>query len=464
MTQIQPPARASMPRRVSRLRVAGAVAALSAVAACNTDKLLKVTDVDVVSPSVLVGRSVLPSALAAAIGDFGVAYAGSGGSEGQAQIAGLFTDELINAESFPTRIEVDQRDVNPVNGTMLTIFRDIARARATADGVSARFQEFDNKNPSYAEVQSLGGYSRVILAENYCSGVPISSPNADGSFTYGKPQTTVELLQQSIAKFDSAISVATAAGAAAGTQLNLARLGKARALLDLGQYAAAGTVAAAIPSTLRYVIFHSENSGRQNNGIFSFAQVGRRFAVPNSEGVNGLPFASAADPRVPTYRASIGFDGVTPLIVTTKYSSRSAPTPLAEGAEARLIEAEAALQAGNSALYLQKLNEARAAATTYPLAVGGVAQAPLAPIAAAPATRDAQVDLLFQERAFTLFLTSHRLSDLRRLVRQYGRSEATVFPTGAYFKGGVYGKDVNIPVPFEEQNNPEFKGCLDRKA
>ena len=465
MTQLNRPGRAHGARRVSRLGVAGAFAAFAAMAACDTDKLLKVSDTDVVSPASLVGKSVLPSALAAAIGDFAVAYAGSGGSEGQAQITGLMVDELFNAESFPTRIEVDQRNTNPVNGTMLTIFRDIARARATTDAVSERFKEFDATNRSYAEVLALAGFARVLLAENYCSGVPLSSANADGSFTYGAPQTTTQLLTEAVAKFDAAIAIATAGGASASSQLNLARLGRGRALLNLGRYADAAAAVTAVPSNFRYVIFHSENSGRQNNGINAFAQLGRRFAIPNREGVNGLPFQSLSDPRAPAFRIGIGFDAITPLIVTSKYATRSSSTPLAEGSEARLIEAEAALQTGNTVLYLQKLNDARASAVTYPATAAGGAAAPSpAPIADAPTTRDAQVDLLFQERGYTMFLTSHRLGDLRRLVRQYGRGQATVFPVGPYFKGGVYENDVNLPVPFEERNNPEFKGCLDRNA
>ena len=450
---------------VRRMGMAGAIAALSVAVACNTDKLLDVPDVDVVSPDALVGKSVLPSALAAAIGDFGVALGGSSGSEGQSQIVGLFTDEFINAESFPTRIEVDQRNTNPINGTMLTIFRDIAKARATTDAVAARFKEFDPASRSYAEVLALGGFTRILLAENYCSGVPLSSPNPDGSFAYGKPQTTAELLNLAIAKFDSAITLATASGGT--TQLNLARVGKARAQVDLDQFAAAATTVASVPTNFRYIIFHDENSGRQNNGIFVFAQTGRRFAIPDREGINGLPFRSLNDPRAPAFRASataIGFDASTQLIVTPKFPNRSASTPVAEGVEARLIEAEAALQAGNLALYLSKLNEARAGAITYPTVLGGAPAPSPAPIAAAPATLAGQVDLLFQERAINLFLTSHRLGDLRRLVRSYGRGAETVFPTGAYFKGGVYGTDVNLPIPFEERNNPEFKGCLDRKA
>jgi hypothetical protein len=29
---------------------------------------------------------------------------------------------------------------------------------------------------------------------------------------------------------------------------------------------------------------------------------------------------------------------------------------------------------------------------------------------------------------------------------------------------GTYGPDVNFPIPFDEQNNPNFTQCLDRNA
>jgi hypothetical protein len=51
---------------------------------------------------------------------------------------------------------------------------------------------------------------------------------------------------------------------------------------------------------------------------------------------------------------------------------------------------------------------------------------------------------------------------MRRLIRVYGRNSETVFPTGDYHKNGTYGPDVNLPIPIEEQNNPNFTGCLDR--
>jgi hypothetical protein len=74
------------------------------------------------------------------------------------------------------------------------------------------------------------------------------------------------------------------------------------------------------------------------------------------------------------------------------------------------------------------------------------------------------VDQLFSERAFWMFATGHRLGDMRRLIRQYGRAAETVFPGGVYLKGGNYGADVNLPMPQEEGNNPNFAGCIDRNA
>ena len=81
-----------------------------------------------------------------------------------------------------------------------------------------------------------------------------------------------------------------------------------------------------------------------------------------------------------------------------------------------------------------------------------------------PANKTDATSLLFREKAFWTFGRGQRLPDLRRLVRQYGRTDAQVFPTGAYFKGGNYGTDENFPIPSQEQVNPLFTSCIDRKA
>jgi starch-binding outer membrane protein, SusD/RagB family len=128
--------------------------------------------------------------------------------------------------------------------------------------------------------------------------------------------------------------------------------------------------------------------------------------------------------------------------------------------------------------FLSNLNAARASALTY-TADGSPNGQPLdspPPLTTndVPNTAAGRLNLLFQERALDLFLTGHRLGDMRRLVWQYGRDPNIVFPIGPYeptnsSKAGTnYGTDVNFPIPQEESNNPLFlkanSSCIDRSA
>ncbi|HKH91431.1 MAG TPA: RagB/SusD family nutrient uptake outer membrane protein [Gemmatimonadaceae bacterium] len=478
-------------RTALRATIAAALLGAATLVACDQDKLLTAPTPDVVLPGDITSRAALPSAFASAVGDFQLAYAGGYGAqlplldynEGLAQMTALLTDELLNAETYNTRIEVDRRATTIINSSTLQTFQVAQQARATADLVAERYRELDPENPQRAEAQALAAFLYVMFAEGYCNGVPTSRVLADGSFEYGSPQTGSQLLTTAVAKFDSAITVAVAAGSAGSTALNLARIGKGRALLDLGNYAAAAAAVAAVPSTFVYEIQHSETTGRQNNAFFAFNYLESRFTIAEKEGINGLPFVTLDDPRAPVYFAGdvfgdvfeVGFDGSTPLFFTTKYFDYDSPTPLAVGAEARLIEAEAALKAGDVVTFLAKLNEARAAAPTYPSAPDATSppRDKPAPLTAAdvPASTAGRVDLLFRERALALFLTGHRVGDLRRLTYQYGRATESVWPTGPYQddnpdkQGTNYGPDVNLPIPQEESNNPQFAGqCTNRSA
>jgi hypothetical protein len=220
-----------------------------------------------------------------------------------------------------------------------------------------------------------------------------------------------------------------------------------------------------VPTSFIHFIEHSANSGRQNNPLFSL-QANGRYTLSDREGANGQPFLTAQDPRAPwTEDPRGGFDNSIRLFIDHRYPSFGSDVVLADGIEARLIEAEAALRAGDVTTWLTKLNELRADVGTLMAAryEGYTTRVPgpnnptstLAPLTD-PGTADARVDLMFSERAFWLLDTGHRLGDLRRLIRQYNRTESTVFPSGAYHKGGVYGTDVNFPIPFNETQNPNF--------
>jgi starch-binding outer membrane protein, SusD/RagB family len=105
------------------------------------------------------------------------------------------------------------------------------------------------------------------------------------------------------------------------------------------------------------------------------------------------------------------------------------------------------------------LNALRASAQN----LGAVTTPVMTPLAV-PASHDAAIDQYFREKAFWTFGRGQRLGALRRLVRQYQRTQDQVFPTGNFFKGATYGTDVNFPATVDEQNNPEYKGCSNRAA
>lgn len=459
-------------RRAVRSLATGvlALAILGPVAACNPNDVLSVSDIDVARPTSVADSSAIPAVLGGALGDFAWAYNG-GNDFNQITLAGTLSDEMINTETFPTRIEVDaRRQQYQNNGSLSALFYDTQRARASADRAEETFAQFLPKDIGYAEALNLSALTIVIMAENYCGAVPLSTQTANGDFQYGKALSTQELLQLAIAKADSALAIVANASATnafsvstAAIQKNLASVIKGRALLDNGDAAGAATAVAGVPSNFVFAYAHSVTTTRQNNGTWGVTWNVGRFGVAQVEGGNGLTYQADGDVAGPTpdprvrneltpKNGGVGFDGVTTQYVPFKYGARDAQVVIADGVEARLIEAEAALKGGDYPGALTILNNLRSDATV--LAVRGYASAlpPLTPAVGATA----QQDQLFKERAYWLYLTSHRLGDLRRLITQYGRGAETVFPTGQYFKSGDYGKDVNTPIPQAEDNNPNF--------
>jgi len=466
-----------------------AVALVLPNGACNDP--LKVSIPTIVPPGSLTDSAALGTLRAGAIGDFSIAFSGdhpdgSGGTgEGVIMYGGLLADEWIDSETFPTRIEVDARTIQVTNADVDLWYRLLHQARNAAEKAAARYAALSPNDAGHAEVVNLAGYTYLFFGETYCSGVPVSHLDAaTGAITYGVPLTTQQLLDTAIARFNEALTVAAAVTNATLRQAmtNLARVGKARALVDKGDFATADTTVAPVPTNFAYLSEHSEISTFENNGVFNGNTFDRRYSVADREGGTGFPFRSVEDKRTPVRRRTSGsrngFDGVTPQFNTFRFGDRKSPIPLATGVEARLIQAEVALQVGdttsNTGAFFNALNDPRAnlSSRSYfnpsPFSRTDTLTNPV-PVLANLTTADntaagGAVNLLFAERARWLWLTAHRLGDLRRLIRQYNRPANTVFPTGAYFKSNpsVYGNDVNIPVPVTEQNNPNFTACFDR--
>jgi hypothetical protein len=410
--------------------------------------VLDLTDPDIIDPDNVNTPAGAVALHAGAVGEWSFAIVGdAGGQEGIILVGGLMSDEYVHSGTFPTRLEFEQRKIDERNGTLTGVFRQLQRARYLTEATIPRLRQYaPTPQARIGEMWALSGLAYVFTAETYCSGTPFS--NLD-TYEFGMPLTTTEMLDTALARFDSALVDSGTAAIA-----NLARVGRGRALLNQGQFAAAAAAVAAVPTAYSFVTTHTTTSGRQQNGVHVFNWLSERWSVADVEGGNGLNFRGAADPRVQSVRdptgSGVGFDNSTPQYNLLKYPTRTTSVPIATGLEARLIEAEAVMVSA-PATWLGILNTLRQTAIT-----------PALPDLVDPGTATGREDLMFRERAFWLYATGHRLGDLRRLMRQYGRAEDAVFPTGLHFKGDNYGDDVNIPVPFNERNNPNFTGCFDR--
>jgi len=441
------------------------------VAACHTDEILHVVDPAVATPGSLQTQASVPTVYSGALGDFYAAYSGNNLNDAYTATSGAFTDELKSSDTFTTRNDTDRRtQTSPSNGNLSDIpYVAIQRARRSNESAARLIAKFfPASDPRLAETTNLAGYTYITLGEGFCSGTPVPSSLTAEQFAEAPGITTAAMFDTAAVRFQAALTgLGTASDNASVRQRNLANIGLARALLNNAQYAQAAAAVAAVPDTYVYFDDHSANTLRENNSVWSLQDNGR-WTVPEVEGTNGINWQSANDPRVPWIDAGInGFDKANRLFKQVKWTSQAGDVPLATGAEARLIEAEAALSTGDVATWLAKLNglraQVRALMTAYTNPQTYTANNPnafvtnttLAPLVD-PGTPAAEVDLTFRERAFWLYLTGHRLGDLRRLIRQYGRGAETVFPTGPWHKGGVYGTDVALLDSFQETNNSLF--------
>lgn len=463
----------------TRLRVTlGAAAAAALLGACNTEKIVQVTDPDIINGSDLNSPDGAEALRVGALARFIGATTGyNGGSSGETlwMYSGLLADEWQTSDTFQQRIETDARHVVDSNANIGNGYLYAHRARVSAAQAIRAMAKFEPAAPGWetAEMYFVEGYIENMLAEHFCNGIAFSDV-IDGVEVYGPQLTGAQVYAQALAHVDSGLAKL---GAGTSTQENKVRnalkVTRGRILINLDRWSDAAAAVAGVPTTFAYEHQHSLTT--RTNTVGEMNNVGRRYTMGDKEGTNGLPYVTANDPRLPTCvgtacrtagftstNAPFNTTNVTPLRVQLRWTSGKQPGAVAaqispdtvtNGIEARLIEAEAAMKAGNFAGAggtLAILNTLRAT----------VGMAALTD----PGTATAQQDLFFREKAFWMYSHGTRLGDMRRLIRQYGRAAESVFPTGNFAEGGTYGTDVNLILPQQEQNNPNFKGCLDRKA
>ena len=382
-----------------------------------------------------------------AVGDFECAYFR------YTTAAGLLGDELVNAFNNSNNQNYDRR-TNPPTGVYADgcgghqfpgVYTSLAVSRASADTILARLEEWTdaqmpptvNRQQLIGQAAAYAGYSLTLLGEGFCS----------VAINVGPELTPAQVFAEAKARFDKAVTAATAANDQ--TALNLARVGRARTLMNLAFVTAtpdaaliaqAVTDATAVPAGFVVnAVASITGTTRQQNTIFahtggtgssSFSSVDPTFV--------GLTFGGQPDPRVNvTVTTQRGTDNSTILRFQNKYANLGASAPIARTTEARLIVAEAnALGIGgtpqNAVTIINALHTAAGIPAYDPAAAGA----------------RTIVEQVREERRRELFLEGQRLGDMRRLNLPLIPAIGAPFPPSSQ-----YGDQRCYPLPAVEKNN-----------
>jgi starch-binding outer membrane protein, SusD/RagB family len=361
------------------------------------------------------------------------------------------TDELFNRAVFVEEGQIDRRELySDMTYINAFLYAPMQRARFLSEDAVRRLTvilgDTVSRDHRVARALAYGGYTYITLGEMMCT-TPIDR---------SVPKTWDEMMTAAIAKFDSAVTIATAAkaylqtltpvtaaltAAIAGTDSvkNFALVGAARASLNKNDKAKALTYANQVPADFVFRAYYSINTAGQSNRTWDRLTNGSNAFLINT------PFAAmSTDPRIPRIAGTTGRGG-TPLsppsystfnnsLLGADFAATSSMR-IASGLEAQYIIAEAN---GPTAATLAFVNARRAAGLQTPTA----------------ATGDALMTELRDQRSRDFYLDGHRLGDLRRYKRFY---QIDLFPKGAYpgsTSGAIYNEAIDCwPLPTSEIND-----------
>jgi starch-binding outer membrane protein, SusD/RagB family len=353
--------------------------------------------------------------------------------------SGILSDEVGAAIANSANFDYDRRTFTPAGpyaggcGAVQQpgFYTAISTARADADTVYARMSgwtdaEVPNREKYLAQLMAYGGYSLLVLGEGMCT----------AAINVGPELTSAQIFEEAKLRFDKAVTHATTANDA--TTLNMARLGRARALRNLKNLPAAAADAALIPAAFVVNTSMDATNVRRQNPMFVHITQGFFGTVETS--FRNLTLGAAADPRVAVVNSGrVGTAASTPIWTPNKYPAITTAVPVARYAEAQLIIAEARIAAGDLAGAATAINAARNSTGRTGL-----------PLYDATGQTAAQVTTqLIEERRRELFLEGHRLWDVRHFNLPLSPAAGAAYPIG----GGTYADLRCFPLPNVERNN-----------
>jgi len=326
-------------------------------------------------------------------------------------------------------------------GSMTALWTPLHVARFQGERsaeILAEFEDADVPNKQFLIGKSLvhAGWAYVLLAEDYCELTINVGPKVARSVGF----TTA------IARFGTALTaLASASGsdaAEAANLMNFARVGRARANLNLGNGSAVGADASAVPADYIRTAYGDASDERLYSAGFvdrNTVLVGGTYTVHPRFRSLTIPYAGGAgsvvDTRVPTTHIGMGLghDGIADYWAQTKYTSRSDDIRIADYWEAQLMIAEVA---AGSAAAVTIVNALRAHHSLPAYDATGKTAAEI-------------VEVVREERRRTLFLEGVRMGDKLR----WGEA----WDTGVSDHGTAYGTDTCIPLQEAETlNNPNL--------
>lgn len=410
-------------------RRATLVLSLAATASCNS--LLAVDNPGRVTADALSDPALAPILEAAALQSAQCAFVQF------AATTGMLSGEYLSSNGFVDNHPWEWRGIVEIKqapggcpgsraSTSMGFYTPAQQARFQLEDLNARLKTFTdaqvpNRQRIIAETDAYSGYMYVLLAEAMCEMAIDGGPSLTSAAVFAIAEK----------RFSDAIVTATAINDA--SLLNMARVGRARTRLNLGNLSGAAADAALVPSGFARIAEFSEVDVRRENRFYNLTVRANYLSV--GPDYRGLTVNGVADPRVRVTNLNrVGLDNVTPMWQQQKFSgSGAAPLTIASYAEAQLILAEAS----TGQAVIDALNRVRALSSIAPLP--------------APAAGMDIVALVIEERRRQLFSEGQRFGDMLR--------KRIPFPsTGVNRKGQAYSNMTCIPLPdVETRNNVNFK-------
>lgn len=284
-----------------------------------------------------------------------------------------------------------------------TVWNTLQQARWLGDQVVTRMRGILGeaafaKHPLAAEALVWRGFAYRVLGENMCFSV------IDG----GPLNPAAEDVQRAESTFTAALAVATAANSAKLVSASYA--GRAQARMLQGNWDGAKADAAIVPTSFTYQMpyYGTGDAPGYNRVYWSATTEGLYKSHSTWKTWYANLYDTSSDPRLKYTKTTLVGAGIFPPVgkvpwwPQAKYANRAAGINLASGREMRLIEAEAALRAGDITTAIARINALRTLSN--------------APLVTAPSAINDAWTLLKRERGIELWLEGRRIGDFRRWI------------------------------------------------